>query len=55
MGDMVRLRQATISKLESGDRGVQLGTLLDALNALELELVIRTRTKSTAAEIGDIF
>lgn len=48
-----RLRQATISAVENGAPGTQLGTLCDMLAALDLEFVIRTRTKP--AEIEDIF
>ena len=55
IGTRVKLRQATISNMENGDRGTKLGTLLDALTALNLELVIRPRTKGSAAEIEDIF
>jgi HTH-type transcriptional regulator/antitoxin HipB len=50
-----RLRQATISSLESGDSGTKLETLLDVLAALDLELVIRPRTKGHVSEIEDIF
>ena len=37
----VKLRQATISRLESGDTGTKLGTLLDVVAALGLEIVVR--------------
>jgi HTH-type transcriptional regulator/antitoxin HipB len=47
------LRQATISELEAGDSNARLTTLLDILTALDLELVIRDRTKSP--KIEDIF
>jgi len=55
LGKKTNLRQSTISNLESGDAGTRLGTLLDALSALDLELVIRTRTKGRQADIEDIF
>lgn len=55
LGKRINLRQATISSLESGDAGTKLGTLLDTLSALGLELVIRPRTKGHAADIEDIF
>jgi HTH-type transcriptional regulator / antitoxin HipB len=55
LGKKIGLRQATISSLESGDAGTKLGTLLDALSALDLELVIRTRTKGRQTDIEDIF
>jgi HTH-type transcriptional regulator/antitoxin HipB len=55
VGKKINLRQATISSLESGDAGTKLGTLLDAVSALGLELVIRTRTKGRPEDIEDIF
>ncbi len=55
LGEEMRARQATISKLEAGGPATQLGTLIDALAALDLELVIRPRTKSSAEEIEDLF
>jgi HTH-type transcriptional regulator/antitoxin HipB len=55
LGARVRLRQATISKLEAGEPGTRLKTLLDALAALGLEIVIRPRTKATPREIEEIF
>ncbi len=48
-------RQATVSKLESGEPATQLRILMDALTALDLELVIRVRTKVSTQEIEDLF
>jgi HTH-type transcriptional regulator/antitoxin HipB len=55
LGDKTGLRQATISRLEGGDAGTKLGTLLDVLALLNLELVVRPRTKGRTADIEDIF
>ncbi len=55
LADKVKLRQATISRLESGDTGTKLGTLLDVVAALGLEIVVRPRSKGRAADIEDIF
>jgi len=55
VGEKTNLRQATISKLEAGDPGTQLSTLCDVLAALNLELVVRWRTKSSKALIEEIF
>lgn len=55
MGKQVRLRQATISKLETGELGTRLSTLFDVLAALDLELVIRSRTKSSPHDIEENF
>ncbi|MBX9906094.1 MAG: helix-turn-helix domain-containing protein [Burkholderiales bacterium] len=55
MGKQVRLRQATISKLETGEPGTRLSTLFDVLTALDLELVIRSRSKSSSHDIEENF
>jgi HTH-type transcriptional regulator/antitoxin HipB len=55
LGEKVKLRQATISHLEGGDSGTKLGTLLDVLAALKLELVIRSRTKASPEDIEGIY
>ena len=55
LGERAKLRQATISDLEAGEPGIQLRTLLDVLAALDLELVIRTRTKASARDIEAAF
>lgn len=55
LGERMGARQATVSKLESGAPATQLKTLIDALAALELELVVRPRTKISAQKIEDLF
>ena len=55
LGHLMHARQATVSKLESGERGTQIGILVDALTALDLELVIRPRTKATTDDIEKLF
>ena len=55
LGSKIQLRQATVSKLEAGEPATQLQTVLDALTALDLEIVIRLRTKATADEIEEMF
>ena len=54
LGEKIKLRQATVSKLEAGE-AVRLGTLLDVLAALNLEMVIRPRTKGSPEDIEAIF
>lgn len=55
LGAKTRLRQATISRLETGESNTRLGTLLDVMTALGLEIVIRPRTKKTSTqEIEDL-
>ena len=55
LGERVHLRQGTISRLEAGEPAVQLRTLMEALSALKLELVVRPRTQTSAADIEDMF
>lgn len=54
LGDRTNLRQATISALENGEPGTQLRTMVDVMAALELELVVRERSKATGS-IADLF
>jgi HTH-type transcriptional regulator / antitoxin HipB len=55
LGDLMHARQATVSKLESGEPATQLRILMDALAALDLELVVRPRSKLTAEDIQELF
>jgi HTH-type transcriptional regulator/antitoxin HipB len=55
VGDKTKLRQATISGLEAGEPGTQLRTLFDVITALDLELVIRPRTKASNEKIEELF
>ena len=55
LGNSIHLRQGTISRLEAGEPAIQMHTVMEALAALNLELVIRPRTKADAADIEDLF
>ena len=55
LGKNIHLRQGTVSRLEGGAPAIQLRTLMEALAALNLELVVRARSQATAADIEDIF
>jgi HTH-type transcriptional regulator/antitoxin HipB len=55
LGELMQARQATVSKLESGEPATQLRTVMDALTALDLELVIRPRSKVSTEEIANLF
>ena len=46
VGAKTNLRQATISALENGEPGTQLRTLVNVMAALDLEIVLRERTKA---------
>ncbi len=54
VGSRRNLRQATISALENGEQGVQLRTLFNAMAALDLELVVRERSKASR-EVEELF
>lgn len=55
LGAKMHVRQATISKLESGEPATQLKMLMDALAALDLELVIRPRSSGRVEDIEALF
>jgi HTH-type transcriptional regulator/antitoxin HipB len=55
VGEQIHLRQGTLSRLEAGEPAVQLHTLMEALSALNLELVVRPRSQGRAADIEDLF
>lgn len=51
----VGLRQATISQIEGGHGATKVETLCAVLAALDIELMITPRSKSSAKDIEDIF
>ena len=55
LGEKIHMRQATISKLEGGSSASRLHTLMAILAALDLELVVRPRSRSTGDEIEVLF
>jgi HTH-type transcriptional regulator/antitoxin HipB len=55
LGERIHLRQGTISRVEAGEPAVQLHTVMEALSALGLELVVRPRSRGSTADIEDLF
>jgi len=55
LGERMTARQATVSKLEKGEPATQLQVLMKALAALDLELIVRPRTTSSAKELEGLF
>ncbi len=55
LGAKIGMRQATISKLERGEPATQLVTLLDALSALGMEIIIDKRGRVDAKALEDLF
>lgn len=55
LASRIRLRQATISAMENSATNARLGTLFDMLAVLNLELVVRPRSKVSTKDIEGIF
>lgn len=55
LGTHIHLRQGTVSRLEAGQPAVQIQTLMAALSALNLELVVRPRGKAKPLDIERLF
>ena len=55
LGKEIHLRQGTVSRLEAGEPAIQLRTLMEAVAALNLELVVRPRSKANEADIESLF
>ncbi|MCH8538708.1 MAG: helix-turn-helix domain-containing protein [Alkalimonas sp.] len=53
VGNLVGLRQGTVSKFESMPKKVQLDTLFRLLSALDLELSVKPKGKSTEDAYSD--
>ena len=49
------MRQELISKIESGHSGAKISSICDLLAALDLEMTIGPRSKSSSTDIEDIF
>ena len=49
----MRVRQATVSKLEAGEPATRMEVFFDALTALGLELAVARR--GSKADFGDLF
>jgi HTH-type transcriptional regulator/antitoxin HipB len=55
LAQRVSLRQGTISALETGAPGTKLQTVMDALSALGLEIVLRPRSSAATPDIEDLY
>jgi HTH-type transcriptional regulator/antitoxin HipB len=49
------VRQGTISQVENGLETVKFSTVMDILRALDLEIVVRQRTKGSHSDIESLF
>ncbi len=55
LGRMVGIGQNMVSMIENGNAGTRIDTILAILAVLDLELRIGPRTRTTAADIENIF
>lgn len=55
LGERINLRQATISALEAATADAKLSTLMDAMAALDLEIVVRSRSTASDTDIETAF
>lgn len=55
LGERTSLRQATISRLETGAPAIQLRTVMDVLCGLKLELVVRPRVRGESGDDKSVF
>jgi HTH-type transcriptional regulator/antitoxin HipB len=53
VGKSVGIDQPTISRVEKGNTGTELGTLFRLLAALDLELIIQARPRQVEGTKGD--
>ena len=49
------MRQEMVSKIESGQPGSRIASIYALLAALDLEMTVAPRTRSSSADIADIF
>lgn len=54
LGERASLRQATISQIEHGENA-RLESVLAVLGALDLELLVRERSRASASDIESAF
>jgi HTH-type transcriptional regulator/antitoxin HipB len=52
---LTSLRQEMISKIESGQEGTRVSSIMAIMSALDLELAIQPRSKSTSDDVADLF
>jgi HTH-type transcriptional regulator/antitoxin HipB len=55
LASRIHLRQATVSALEISAADSRLATLFDMLSALDLELLVRPRSKGSAQKVEELF
>ena len=55
LASRIHLRQATVSALENSAADSRLATLFDTLSALDLELLVRPRSKGSAQKVEELF
>lgn len=55
LASRIGVRQSTVSELETSSTNAKIGTLLAVLNALDLEILLRIRTRSSKQDLERLF
>ncbi len=55
LGNKAGLRQATISNLEAGLPTVRVASVMSVLAAMDLEIQLAPRSRSSSADVEDLF
>ena len=55
LGERTGLRQETVSRLETGNPAVRLGTVLAVLAVLDCELQVHARTQGAPVPLEDMY
>lgn len=55
LGEAAGLRQATISNIEAGAPATRIGSVFDLLAAMDLEMRIVPRTRTSETNLDDLF
>lgn len=55
LADLAGTRQEMVSKIENGAPGSRIASIYDLLAALDLEMTLKPRLRSSPADIADLF
>lgn len=55
LADLAGLRQEMVSKIETGQSGSRIASIYALLAALNLEMTLAPRTRSSSTDIEDVF
>ena len=55
LADLAGLRQELVSKIETGQSGSRIASIYALLSALDLEMTLTPRSRSSADDLADLF